>query len=136
MHKDELIVAINELLLKEFHEADQSQIIRLYGLAFPKQDPLNPTCGSCIRDAFQKLQWSKSKNFSNIRIVEKTNLKTAAGQNESPVKKYAFANAYKGKRISVPRLRIRELTEDKLTDEIGEKLFSDELTKKYVVLNS
>lgn len=130
MHKDQLIIELNDLLSKEYHDADQGQIIRLYGLAFPKRDPLNPTCGSCIREAFEKLQWSKSKSFSNIQIMATTT------NVEKTKKKYSFAPAYKGKRISCPRLRIRELTEDNLTDEIGDKLSADPLTKKYVILNS
>lgn len=135
MHKEELINALNDLLSKEYHEADQSQIIQLYGLAFPQRDPLNPTCGSCIRDAFQKLKWSKSHNFSNLLIMART-VNNADGQIETPARKYSFAPAYKGKRISVPRLKIKQLTEDKLTDQIGEILFNDPLTKKYVIVNS
>lgn len=131
MHKDELIIELNELLSKEFHDADQGQIIRLYGLAFPKRDPLNPTCGSCIREAFEKLQWSKSKSFSNIQIMATTNSNV-----EKSKKKFSIAPAYKGKRISIPRMKIKELDEDKLTDEIAEKLAADPLTKKYVILNS
>lgn len=132
----DLLNELNDLLSKEYHEADQSQIIQLYGLAFPNRDPLNPTCGSCIREAFQKLKWSQSKNFSNISNMAKTISENAADQNASPAKKYSFAPAYKGKRISVPRLKIKELTEEKLTDQIGDVLAADPLTKKYVILNS
>lgn len=140
MHKDELISAINDLIDKGYHNSDKSQIIQLYGLAFPLDDRVNATCEDCIRKCFQKLQWAQSKNFSNIKMAT-TKLSSENIQDVKSARKFSFAPAYKGKggkdskQITIPRFKIKNLTEDRLTDELGEKLFNDPLTNKYVVKN-